>query len=277
MSRFLFMQKGTKWTPGMMQCRIIRKKKLNFAGLLTACYDVHLDTDDGGKNDGGGGYEFADEYAGGDFEDDGFGFKEEKKVFDAVDAEFVDKKFLEIGSPAASLRLIKDLKNIKRMDPKVFGFSAEPRIEPGKNIENLYYWIVKLKFDGDLGRDLQNAQTKFGIDYVELEMRFSEHYPYRPPFVRVVRPRFKFHTGHVTVGGSICMELLTNSGWKSTNDIESILIQIRAEMQGGNARLELGNTGQYSESEAWDAFNRAARTHGWDIKDIGPTMFPSVK
>ena len=26
--------------------------------------------------------------------------------------------------------------------------------------------------------------------------------------------------GHVTVGGSICMELLTRSGWKPTNDIE---------------------------------------------------------
>jgi hypothetical protein len=31
--------------------------------------------------------------------------------------------------------------------------------------------------------------------------------------VRVIRPRFAFHTGHVTVGGSICIELLTSSGW----------------------------------------------------------------
>jgi len=200
-----------------------------------------------------------------------------KKAYEAVEAEFADKKFLEIGSPAASLRLIKDLKNIKRMDPKVFGFSAEPRLEPGKNVENLYHWIVKLKFEGDLGTDLKESQKKFGIDYVELEMRFSEAYPFRPPFVRVVRPRFRFHTGHVTVGGSICMELLTNSGWRSTNDIESVLIQIRAEMQGGNARLELGSSAQYSESEAWDAFFRAAKTHGWDIKEIGPSMFPSIK
>jgi len=38
-------------------------------------------------------------------------------------------------------------------------------------------------------------------------------YPVDPPFVRVVRPRFAFHSGHVTIGGSICMELLTRSGW----------------------------------------------------------------
>lgn len=37
-----------------------------------------------------------------------------------------------------------------------------------------------------------------------------------PPFVRVVRPRFQFRTGHVTIGGSICMELLTLSGWNSS-------------------------------------------------------------
>ena len=27
-------------------------------------------------------------------------------------------------------------------------------------------------------------------------------------------------TGHVTIGGSICMEMLTRSGWTPTNDIE---------------------------------------------------------
>ena len=31
-----------------------------------------------------------------------------------------------------------------------------------------------------------------------------------------------FHSvlGHVTIGGSICMEMLTKSGWRPTNDIE---------------------------------------------------------
>jgi hypothetical protein len=26
--------------------------------------------------------------------------------------------------------------------------------------------------------------------------------------------------GHVTIGGSICMEMLTKSGWRPTNDLE---------------------------------------------------------
>lgn len=31
---------------------------------------------------------------------------------------------------------------------------------------------------------------------------------------------FGFVAGHVTIGGSICMEMLTRSGWTPTNDIE---------------------------------------------------------
>lgn len=73
-------------------------------------------------------------------------YKEEKKEkkFDAIDEEFANKKFLEVGSPAASLRLIKDLKNIKylnyldfvmlitrRMKAEELGFRASPVVEGG--------------------------------------------------------------------------------------------------------------------------------------------------
>lgn len=74
------------------------------------------------------------------------------------------------------------------------------------------------------------------------------------------------------------MELLTNSGWNSTNDIESILIQIRVELLSGGARLDPGMSGsyEYSESEAWDAFYRAASTHGWNVNGLGRDKFPKL-
>ena len=53
-----------------------------------------------------------------------------------------------------------------------------------------------------------------------MEMSFPEDYPMAPPFVRVIRPKFRFLTGHVTIGGSICMQVLTKSGWSPGNDIE---------------------------------------------------------
>jgi len=94
-----------------------------------------------------------------------------------------------------------------------------------------------------------------------------------------VEPVFQFRTGHVTLGGAICMELLTNSGWKPFNDIEQIIVQIRAEIGSldGGARLDLNQSSSaYSESGAWEAFYRAASNHGWDTKDLGPQMFPKI-
>lgn len=78
---------------------------------------------------------------------------------------------------------------------------------------------------------------------IEMEMQFPKEYPMFPPFVRVIRPRFKFltgknhdfvtdsnkhmisHKGHVTIGGSICMEMLTRSGWSPSNDIEVLWVE----------------------------------------------------
>jgi hypothetical protein len=59
----------------------------------------------------------------------------------------------------------------------------------------------------------------------------------------------------------------------SANDIESILIQIVAELVSGGARLDISNNYEYSESEAWDAFYRAAATHGWEVKGLSAQTF----
>jgi ubiquitin-conjugating enzyme E2 Q len=68
----------------------------------------------------------------------------------------------------------------------------------------------------DLAKDMREYKKKTSNDHILLEMKFSAEYPHVPPFVRVVKPRFQFRTGHVTIGGSICMELLTKSGWSSS-------------------------------------------------------------
>jgi len=116
----------------------------------------------------------------------------------------------------------------------------------------------------DLGKDLAEYNKLRGIEFVQLEMRFPAEYPWKPPFIYVKHPRFQFRTGHVTIGGSICMELLTSSGWSPANDIENILIQIRSEIIAGGARLDLRNLTPYSEEEAKQAFVRVARQHGWE-------------
>jgi len=96
-----------------------------------------------------------------------------------------------------------------------------------------------------------------------------------PPFIRVIRPRFlPFMSGgggHVTGGGAMCMELLTNSGWSAVSSIESVLLQVRMAIMNEEpkpARLEVqGKQVQrdYGVAEAMDAYIRACRAHGWEV------------
>ncbi len=55
--------------------------------------------------------------------------------------------------------------------------------------------------------------AKLKVDHILMEVSFPPSYPFAPPFCRVIRPRFRFMTGHITIGGSVCTELLTQSGW----------------------------------------------------------------
>lgn len=190
-------------------------------------------------------------------------------------------EFLEIGSAQATMRLINDLKALRKQKSDELGFRADPVPEKNSGMENLYHWHIKLfgiDKDAPLYKDMQEFKKKTNYDHILIEMRFSKDYPHVPPFVRVVRPRFQFRTGHVTLGGSICMELLTNSGWNATNDIESILVQITAELVSGGARLDSssGHNYEYSEQEAWEAFYRAASTHGWNVNGLSKDMFPKA-
>jgi len=198
-----------------------------------------------------------------------------------IERKLEQGEFLEIGSPQATLRLISDLKSIRKQNPNSLGFSADPVLEKKSGMENLYHWHIKIfgiDKDSVLYKDMVDYKKKTSNDHILIEMRFSKDYPHVPPFVRVVKPRFQFRTGHVTIGGSICMELLTNSGWNACNDIESILIQIMSELVSGGARIDhsSGYNYEYSEQEAWEAFYRAAGTHGWNVNGLSKDMFPKV-
>lgn len=128
-------------------------------------------------------------------------------------------------------RLASDLFKVMMADTKEAGFKVEQ-----KDDECMDKWSVKLfKFDED--SDLHKDLLVLGLDHVELEMNFPEQYPFEPPFVRVVRPRFKRQTGFV-MNGALCMELLTNDGWNPINDIESVIVSIRSLLVVGDGRLE---------------------------------------
>ncbi|KAK2771276.1 hypothetical protein FQN52_005583 [Onygenales sp. PD_12] len=149
-------------------------------------------------------------------------------------------------------------------------------VDPGIT-STVYQWIVEFhSFDPQL--PIASDLKKAGLKSIVLELRFPMDYPISPPFVRVIRPRFlNFMNGgggHVTAGGALCMELLTNSGWSAVSSIESVLLQVRmaisstdpkpARLQAGQS-VAKGTVQSYGVDEAVDAYIRACRMHGWQV------------
>ncbi|KAI0025086.1 hypothetical protein F4780DRAFT_412148 [Xylariomycetidae sp. FL0641] len=136
-------------------------------------------------------------------------------------------------------------------------------------ISNMFQWIVEFhSFEPTLplARDMRAAD----ISSIVLEVRLLRGFPLSPPFVRVIRPRFLPFVsgggGHVTSGGAMCMELLTNTGWSPANSMESVLLQVRMAICSCDpkpARLQVGE--EYGVGEAVDAYKRAAAVHGWEV------------
>jgi len=128
--------------------------------------------------------------------------------------------------------------------------------------DNLYKWELKL-FNFDKTDPIAQDMAKFKVKSILLHVIFPENYPFSPPYIRVIKPRFQYRTGHVTIGGSICMEMLTNKGWSPANTVEAIIVSIRAQLIEGGARLDPTNKHDYTEQEAKEAFDRMVRDHGW--------------
>ncbi|KAI7784215.1 hypothetical protein LA080_010271 [Diaporthe eres] len=149
------------------------------------------------------------------------------------------------------------------------------------NMENMFQWIVEFhSFDSEL--PLAKEMKKAGVTSIVLEVRFGRDYPYSPPFVRVVRPRFlPFSSGgggHITIGGAICMELLTASGWSPVTRMDTVFVSIRMAMSETErpAHLQTTETSarmfDYGANEALDAYIRFAGVHEWAVpKDLRET------
>lgn len=99
---------------------------------------------------------------------------------------------------------------------------------------------------------------------ISVEVVFPSDYPVSVPFVRVVRPRFLFHTGHVTVGGSLCTELLTSQGWMPMTPL-ALFQTVCVMWTEGEGRLQQDSMYDYTEKEAKEAFGRVAATHKWRV------------
>lgn len=148
-----------------------------------------------------------------------------------------------------------ELEHIAKADPKTNGFSVEPIND------DLFHWEIRF-FEFDHSEPLAHDLARVRDQCVTLEATFPPDFPFAPPFIRVIRPRFHYRSGHITLGGSCCMELLTRSGWSACNTIEAVLISIRTNLLVGGARVDHKKP-DYTLAEAKEAFNRMVQVHGW--------------
>jgi len=231
-------------------------KKQHISEVLEICTSQFEKLEDDGDNE-----EFDDEAfddGGGDEDDEWFApepVKKEKKEYEPeVD---VSKFTIPSGYEASCVQaILGEYKNILKLTKEERGFDAEAL---GNNIAEWEIKLYDIPKDEELWRDMQSL----GLDYITLRVVFPPNYPFYPPFLRVLRPRFAFRTGHVTVGGAICTHVLTNEGWVATYRLPQILVDVRAMMISGKGRLDKSNRSDYSEYEALDALRRLLQTHGW--------------
>ena len=141
-----------------------------------------------------------------------------------------------------------------------------------EKIENVYQWIVELHSFGNINAKLELVadMKKLSIPSIVLEIRFNKEFPISPPYVRVIRPRFlslaQGGGGHIVMGGAMCMELLTNTGWSSVSTMESVLMCIRMAIASDPpAKLDKHAKGDYGIGEAADGYLRACASHGWTV------------
>jgi len=221
----------------------------------SAMSDEEFSGSDGGDDgDGEGDGDFVDE-------DDAMWAPidtSEKKEKYKPEPEIDTSKFhIPVGyEPAAVMNIVKQLQSIMMVD------FSEREYEAGPLNDDISQWEVKL-FGIPKDEPLWADMVQMGLDHITMHVLFPPDYPFSAPFIRVIRPRFAFRTGHVTVGGAICTLLLTNEGWKPNYRLEQILVDIRAMFTSGAGRLDTGNRSDYAEHEAMDAFRRLLATHGW--------------
>jgi ubiquitin-protein ligase len=154
-------------------------------------------------------------------------------------------------------RLMREYQAIMKQSRDVLGFQTQLADE-----DQLGKWMIHLeRVDNP---KLENQMRRLGIPAIEIEITFKETYPIAPPFIRVVYPHFKFHSGHITVGGSLCMEMLTNQGWSPTFNVENVITQIKMAIADGGGEIdEVNYRRRYTMDEALEAFKRVMSAHGW--------------
>ncbi|TFK43105.1 hypothetical protein BDQ12DRAFT_165045 [Crucibulum laeve] len=176
------------------------------------------------------------------------------------------------ATPSATMAVQRELKSMLKEQDNANSFKELGWYMPPDLIgDNLFQWIIEMhSFDPDIPIAKDMKANK--LNSIIFEVRFPPDFPIAPPFFRILTPRFlpfiQGGGGHITGGGSICMDLLTSSGWLPSYSVPAVIMQIKlaiSNLEPRPARLARDWQRSYSIGEALEGYKRAAATHGWQL------------
>ena len=162
----------------------------------------------------------------------------------------------------ANRRIINEIRNLhKNSGVKDNNYDIYYHLEI--NEDNMQIFKMSLDISNfDDTSSLYSNFIKYGIKTIDFEFRLPDEYPFKPPFIRIISPRFKYMTGHITIGGSICMEILTNQLWVPSLMLNKVIIMIIQNMISGGAELDSKKYKKpYTYEEAMTAYKRMLVSH----------------
>jgi hypothetical protein len=117
---------------------------------------------------------------------------------------------------------------------------------------NPFLWFVQFsKFPSDslIGKDLKVHSKKYNSDEkVLLEVKFTADFPLKPPYIRVLSPRFIYSTGNITTQGNLSLDILSPKIWSTSSDMIYLLECIRSNFIDSGARVDLRLQKLYEKS-----------------------------
>jgi ubiquitin-protein ligase len=190
-------------------------------------------------------------------------------ITNAMDRYFIHGEMVKEVSAATAIidkvwsrRVMSEIRELQARDGIMGddGLRYLVTMENGGDSMNVIHLAICRDTFGDspLGKDMDHM----GIESIKMEVRLPGNYPFEPPFIRVLSPKFAFRKGHITIGGSVCIDILTKQRWVPSLNIPNIMITIVQNMITGDGRLEPGGKNYvYSLKESQDAFTRMLSTH----------------
>ena len=138
-------------------------------------------------------------------------------------------------STLSTLRLTRDLAKLN--EDKLDGVEIN-------NIKDLSKWGAKI---------LGPPNTPFENGSFEIEMKFTDQYPVKPPSVKFITPMFH---PNIYKDGKVCVDIL-QSEWSPVQNVRTILVSLRSLLMDPNpnspanreaAKLYRENFSKYSET-----------------------------